>query len=226
MRVVEMQLSEIKPYPNNPRKNEKAVDVVARSIQAYGFNSPIVVDKDFVIINGHTRYEAAKKLGMQTVPVVVAANLSPERVKAYRIMDNRSSEIATWDNDKLLQEIVDLLDNDDFDLNVEFTGFDAEELSKELGLKLEEETKKSKKKKSGDATVEAEVEITPELLEEHQYVVLYFDNSLDWQVAQEKLGLKQVKNVRAADGIEQRGLGRVIRGADVIARLKEVDSYD
>jgi ParB-like chromosome segregation protein Spo0J len=220
MQVIDIPLNQIKPYPNNPRKNAKAVDVVAHSISAYGFNSPIVVDRDMVIINGHTRYLAAQKLGLETVPVVVAAGLSPDRVKAYRIMDNRSASIAEWDNDKLLQEIVELLDADTFDLNVEFTGFSPDDLSKELGLKLGEEPKK-KTKKGAENEVDGEIEFANELLEEHQYVVLYFDNTLDWQVAKEKLGLHSVRRNNTDAARDRKALGRVIPGKDVINRLKD-----
>ena len=98
----------LKPYERNPRKNAKAVDVVARSIELYGFRQPIVVDKDMVIVVGHTRWLAAKKLKLETVPVHVAEDLTPAQAKAYRIADNRSQEFSGWDEGLLLQEIEDL----------------------------------------------------------------------------------------------------------------------
>ena len=88
MKVQEMNIDEVKPYENNPRVNDKSVDDVAKSIKEFGWQQPIVVDKDNVIIVGHTRWKAAKKLGMKKVPVVVASNLTPEQVKAYRLADN------------------------------------------------------------------------------------------------------------------------------------------
>lgn len=110
MQVQDTNIDDIKPYENNPRDNDNAVDGVAKSIKAYGWQQPIVVDKDGVIIVGHTRYRAAKKLGMKTVPVLVADKLSKEQVKAYRLADNKTGENAIWDNKKLLKELESLSD--------------------------------------------------------------------------------------------------------------------
>jgi ParB/RepB/Spo0J family partition protein len=130
MKVEQLDINSVKPYGNNPRKNEKAVDVVANSIQQYGFQQPIVVDKDMSIIVGHTRYRAAKKLGLQTIPVSIADTLTPEQVSAYRIMDNRSNENAKWDEDKLIDELKTLLtDTNIQELSFE-TGFTESELNK------------------------------------------------------------------------------------------------
>lgn len=95
MEVVEIKLSDITPYENNPRKNDEAVDLVANSIKEFGFKQPIVVDADGVIIAGHTRYKAAKKLGIESVPVLYATDLTDDQVKAYRLADNKVSEAAT-----------------------------------------------------------------------------------------------------------------------------------
>lgn len=104
-----MKLSDIKPYENNPRLNDKAVDKVAASIKNFGFQAPIIVDKNHVIIAGHTRYKAAKKLGLKDVPVIVAENLSDEQVKAYRLADNKTGEFAEWDDELLAGELEDIL---------------------------------------------------------------------------------------------------------------------
>lgn len=117
MNVVDKRIDEITPYENNPRFNDDAVDYVAQSIEAYGWKQPIVVDKNGVIIAGHTRYKAAKKLGMETVPVLVADDLTEDQVKAYRLADNKVSDFSSWDNKLLLEE----LDGIPEDL---FTGFD------------------------------------------------------------------------------------------------------
>lgn len=111
MQVQDTDISKIKPYENNPRDNDDAVNAVAKSIKAYGFQQPIVVDKDGVIIVGHTRYKAAKSLGLQTVPVVFATNLSEQQVKGYRLADNKTSDYSVWDNKKLLQELQDIDDD-------------------------------------------------------------------------------------------------------------------
>lgn len=118
-------LSMLKPYPDNPRINEDAVDYVARSIQDYGFKVPLVVDKDMVIICGHTRYEAAKKLNMGSVPCIIAADLTEEQVAAYRLADNKVSEFSSWDFDKLQAELatIDNIDMGEF----HFFRFDDEE---------------------------------------------------------------------------------------------------
>lgn len=108
MNIINVSIDKIKPYENNPRDNDNAVEGVAKSIKAYGWQQPIVVDKDNVIIVGHTRYRAAKKLGMKTVPVLVADKLNEQQVKAYRLADNKTGENAIWDNKKLLKELESL----------------------------------------------------------------------------------------------------------------------
>ena len=90
-------LAEIRPYEKNPRINDAAVDAVARSIGEFGFRQPIVVDADGVIVVGHTRWKAAQRLGLAKVPVHVARDLTAEQRKAYRIADNKTADIATWD---------------------------------------------------------------------------------------------------------------------------------
>ena len=91
MQIVEKKIEEIKPYEKNPRKNDGAVDAVANSIEQFGFRVPVVIDKDNVIVCGHTRYKAAKKLGLDTVPCVIADDLTEEQIKAYRLADNKVS---------------------------------------------------------------------------------------------------------------------------------------
>src|SRR6516225_231624 len=123
---IEMRpIASIRPYDNNPRLNDAAVDAVAASIREFGFRQPLVVDEDGVIIVGHTRYKAALKLGQTDVPVHVAVGLSPAQAKAYRIADNQTATIATWDDDKLPLELAGLQEME-FDLNL--TGFSADDL--------------------------------------------------------------------------------------------------
>ena len=100
-----IQITEIKPYENNPRKNDDAVDEVANSIKAFGFKNPIIVDKDMVIIAGHTRLKAALKLGLTMVPVIVASDLNEDQANALRLADNKTAEIAKWDKKKLEEEL-------------------------------------------------------------------------------------------------------------------------
>lgn len=118
MKIDYKSVDEIKPYKKNPRDNSLAIEDVAKSIKEFGFQQPIVVDTKGVIIVGHTRFEAAKTLGLETVPVHVAENLTEDQARAYRISDNRTGEIATWDLFKLNKELETLSS----DL---FTGFDS-----------------------------------------------------------------------------------------------------
>jgi DNA modification methylase len=130
MEILMRKTSEVRPYDKNPRDNDGAVDAVARSIKEFGWRQPIVVDAAGVIIVGHTRWKAAQKLGLETVPVHVATDLSPEKVKAYRIADNRLAEIAEWNMDLLPLELADLRS---MDVDLELLGFSSEELEKMLG---------------------------------------------------------------------------------------------
>lgn len=110
----------IKPYPNNPRNNDEAVKYVANSIKSFGFQSPIIVDKNMVVIAGHTRLRAAEKLNLDTVPVIVAADLTDEQAKALRLADNKVSEKAEWDFELLDSEISEILEFDMYDFGFEF----------------------------------------------------------------------------------------------------------
>jgi hypothetical protein len=110
MITVTVPIEKVIPYARNPRKNLVAIGIVARSISEFGFRQPIVVDKGYVIIAGHTRLEAARSLGMTEVPILIADQLSLEQVKAFRIADNRLAEISEWDREKLTRELQDLLD--------------------------------------------------------------------------------------------------------------------
>ena len=123
-------LAEIKPYEKNPRINDDAVDAVAASIKEFGFRQPIVVDEAGVIVVGHTRWKAAKRLGLDTVPVHVARDLTPEQAKAYRIADNKTADLATWDLELLPIELADLKA---LDIDLSLLGFDDDELAKLLG---------------------------------------------------------------------------------------------
>ena len=105
MKVINLKTGDIKPYWRNPRNNDAAVEAVKASIERYGFNSPLVLDADNVIIAGHTRYRALVEMGAKEIPCVVMADLSPEKVKEYRIADNKTSEFATWYMDSLIPEL-------------------------------------------------------------------------------------------------------------------------
>ena len=135
MRIQQRIITDIKPYEHNPRINDAAVDVVATSIKEFGFRQPIVVDEDGVIIVGHTRFKAAQKLGLEKVPVHVAKGLTPAQVKAYRLADNKTGELAEWDYDLLPIELADL-QGMDFDLDL--IGFSQDDLARLLDPDVQE----------------------------------------------------------------------------------------
>jgi DNA modification methylase len=126
MHVQLRPITSINPYPGNPRDNDAAVEAVAASLREFGWQQPVVVDAEGVIIVGHTRYKAALKLGMTEVPVHVAEGLTPAQARAYRIADNQTATLATWDEGKLTAELL-ALQSQNFDLNL--TGFSADELT-------------------------------------------------------------------------------------------------
>lgn len=131
MNIINVNINELTAYENNPRHNQGAVNQVAKSITEFGFKVPIIIDKDNVIITGHTRVLAAEKLGMKTVPTIVAEDLTDEQVKAFRIADNRTGENAHWDIEKLNEELEKVKDL--------FTGFDMAEV--DMFLSVEEADK-------------------------------------------------------------------------------------
>ena len=105
LRVKYVPIGDVRPYEDNPRRNDGAVQAVAASLREFGWKQPIVVDADGTIVVGHTRYKAALALGMTDVPVVVASDLTPEQCAAYRLADNRVGELAEWDSELLAQEL-------------------------------------------------------------------------------------------------------------------------
>lgn len=108
MLIQNMKIADVRPYERNPRRNTKAVDAVAASIKEFGWRAPIVVDTDMVIVCGHTRLKAAKKLGLKEVPVHIAEDLTPEQIKAFRLADNKVGELASWNGTQLELELGDL----------------------------------------------------------------------------------------------------------------------
>lgn len=127
------------PYARNPRNNQAAVDKVAASLKEFGWRQPIVVDKDGVVVAGHTRLLAAKKLGLEKVPVHVATDLTDAQVKAFRLADNKTGEIADWDHAMLSLELSDL---QEFDYDLGMTAFDPAEISKLMGLDINDGSEK------------------------------------------------------------------------------------
>ena len=118
MQIIYKKIDDVIPYENNPRKNDEAVDYVAKSIKEFGFKVPIIIDKDNVIVTGHTRLKAAKQLGLKEIPTIMADDLTEEQIKAFRLADNKVSEFANWDFDLLNFELDDISN-----INMEDFGF-------------------------------------------------------------------------------------------------------
>jgi ParB-like chromosome segregation protein Spo0J len=121
MNIEERKLTDIHPYEKNPRRNDDAVKYLVESIKEFGFKVPIVIDRDGVIVAGHTRYKAAKELGMETVPCIVADDLTDKQIKAFRLADNKVAEKSGWDFALLDQELPFI------ELDMEAFGFDEQE---------------------------------------------------------------------------------------------------
>lgn len=199
MEIVMRKVSELTPYGLNAKKHDdKQIMNVANSIKRFGWQQPIVIDERGVVVIGHCRLAAAKKLGLKEVPVTVASGLTEDEIKELRVADNKSNE-SPWDLDLLADDIEGL----------NFDGFDFD-----FGFKDEEEEKE-----------EPEVMFTEELREEHNYVVLYFDNDVDWLQAQSlldispKMALSTRKDGRINVGSRKIGVGRVLNGAKALERM-------
>lgn len=126
MQIVNRKISDLTPYEKNPRKNDAAVQYVANSIKEFGFKVPVVIDREGVIVAGHTRLKAAKKLKLEEVPCIIADDLTDEQIKAFRLADNKVSEFASWDAELLDEEIQDINDIDMSDFGFDDSAFDEE----------------------------------------------------------------------------------------------------
>lgn len=141
MQIIEKSIDELTPYENNPRKNDKSVDYVANSIKLFGFKVPIVIDGNGVIVAGHTRYKAAVKLKMDTVPCIVADDLTEEQIKAFRLADNKVGESSQWDMDLLADELDGI-----FDLDMSDFGFlDTDMPEDDIALDLDDSNPQQEK---------------------------------------------------------------------------------
>ena len=164
MEIKEIEIDKIIPYINNPRKNLN-IDKVASSIKEFGFQQPIVIDKDFTIIVGHTRFEAAKKLGITKVPVQIA-DLSETQARAYRIADNRLNQDASWDTKLLNIEFNDLLSKD---YNLDSLGFTTDELDT-LFLKSSEDADIGL-----NENIEEDLDLTQDTVSDVKMIQLFFN---------------------------------------------------
>ena len=186
MQIEIIDINKLLPYINNPRKNLN-IDKVASSIKEFGFQQPIVVDKDFTIIVGHTRFEAAKKLGIEKVPVQIA-DLSLNQAKAYRIADNRLNQDANWDTKLLNLEFNDLLSEN---VNFDTLGFSNDELDNLL-LKTDEES---------DVDLNEDIESQEERINDVKMIQLFFnpENDTLFKEAIEKISTRdKIDNISDA----------------------------
>lgn len=142
MEIIEKKLDEIMPYEKNPRNNDGAVESVMASIREFGFKVPIVIDKEGTIVAGHTRYKASRRLHLETVPCIIADDLTEEQIKAFRLADNKVGELADWDDDLLGAELDGI-----FDIDMSMFGFSDDLLGEELSGMYDEFTKDSLKSK-------------------------------------------------------------------------------
>ncbi len=140
-----MNIGDIIPYENNPRKNDKAVDAVAASIKEFGFKVPVVIDSENVIVCGHTRYKAAKKLKLKDIPCVVADDLTEEQIKAFRLADNKVGELAEWDFDLLAGELDEIFDIDMAEFGFDLSETDAASDPQAIDLDDDQPTNRDKK---------------------------------------------------------------------------------
>ena len=203
MKIENVNVNDLIPYEfNNKKHDKKQVDRIANSIKEFWFLQPLVIDKDNIIVVGHWRLEGAKKLWLKEVPCIRAENLTDVQIKKYRILDNKLNE-SDWDADKLKMELDELGDLDFGDIKL-----DLDEEFGELLKDIEEEVKKEEEK--------PEVEFSEELLEEHNYVVLYFDNTTDWMTACDVFGIEQKKRLGSIKWV---WVWRVIRWDKVLNKL-------
>lgn len=192
-------IEDIKIYANNPRKNDNAVKYVAESIKKFGIKQPLVIDKNKVIVCGHTRYKACLELGIKKIPCILADDLSEEEINAYRIVDNKTNEYSEWDENLLNFELDNI-----FEIDMSLFGLiDNEEID-------------SKKIKEKDIK---KLELRP--FEHHDYIVFLFNNQHDF------LNIASLFNLEKVDAgftTKKIGLGRVIDGKKLLEKLGCKDS--
>jgi ParB-like chromosome segregation protein Spo0J len=197
----------LKAYDRNARTHSpEQVAQIAASMVEFGFTNPVLIDKRGTIVAGHGRVEAAYSIGLEEIPCIRLEHLTEDQVRAYCLADNKLALNAAWNMDTLAAELKGL-EAVGFDMSL--TGFSPEELAEIMGDTVED---------SDPEEPAPEVEFSEELLHAHNYVVLYFDNPLDWQVAQEKFELKEVKDLIPRKG-QPTGIGRVIRGSEWLNRI-------
>lgn len=204
MKIVNKQIKQLKPYKKNAKKhNKEQVEQIANSIKEFGFTQPVLIDEHNNVVAGHGRILGAKKAGLTEVPTVCLSDLTEEQIKAYRLVDNKLNE-SDWDNDLLKQSLEELTG----DIDMIAFGFDFD-------VSMENEIE-----------VEPDVPFTEILNEENNYIVLKFNNKIDWLNAMGLFGIEKVKAYPTKkDGNKKTfglraGIGRVLEGQKVLERIQ------
>ena len=209
--VKQEKVTDLNPYENNPRVHTpQQIEIIKQSILDFGFTNPILIDENKTIIAGHGRLEAVKSLGYEKVPCITLAHKdgrpwTEEEKMAYVILDNKAVEESDWSEKKLLQELIKL----------QLSGFDA----LKTGFSSDELNKLFDNEQSKD--IIGAVPFSEELGESNNYVVLYFDNDIDWLSAKTHFNLKTVSSKRANGKPWSKGIGRVINGGKYLTELNE-----
>lgn len=200
--IVYKSIKELKPYKKNAKKHSKEqIEQIANSIKEFGFTQPVLIDKNNCVVAGHGRILGAKKAGLKEVPTLCLDDLTEEQIKAYRLADNKLNE-SEWDSGLLKESLDEILD-----LDMEMFGFSDSDIL--------EETEE----------VEGEVKFTEVLNEENNYIVLKFNNKIDWLNAMRLFGIEKVKALPTKRGGNSKsfgtraGVGRVLDGQKVIERM-------
>ena len=206
LKVEYVNIDELIPYTKNAKLHpEEQIEQIKKSILEFGMNDPIAIDKDNVIIEGHGRLIACKELGLEEIPVIRLEHLTDEQRKAYTLVHNKLTMNSDFDIDLLNEELDDIL-------NIDMRDYGFEQILEEI----EEDE------------IKPEIQFTEVLGEEHNYIVLYFDNEVDWLQAESLFNIQQVKNLstrkdgKISKGMESKGIGRVIRGRDAINKIMEM----
>lgn len=206
MDIKKVKMNKLIPAKYNPRKDLQAGDEeyekIKRSVKEFGLVEPLVINKDMTIIGGHQRYKVLYDLGYDEVDCVMV-ELSKEKEKLLNLALNKIS--GEWDKGKLKDIFIEL---DILEEDISLAGFGVDEVDKMLG-------------RFDDGIEKPEVEFTEELLEHHNYVVLYFDNDVDWLMAETVLDIKRVKALHSKEGFMPVGVGRVLDGAKALQSLKK-----
>ena len=202
--IVYKPIKELKPYKKNAKKHPKTqVEQIANSIKEFGFTQPVLIDKDNNVVAGHGRVLGAKKAGLKEVPTLCLDDLTEEQIKAYRLADNKLNE-SGWDDGMLKQSLEEIEE-----INMDLFGFSADAIESDM------------------LDVEPDVPFTEVLNEENNYIVLKFDNKVDWLNAMGMLGIQKVRALPTKKGGnrksfgERAGVGRVIDGVKALERLRE-----